>query len=174
MGQGPVRVLQVPADRGVPHEPAHDVDGQDPQAPVVLTPGRRPIEVREAESRTPCARSCGAVNLRATLQIPKSNTRKGWSNAHHHQRDHYEERGDGQRAIVLLPGFGCSIDCWAGIEPLLDGYRAVLMDLPGHAGSAGAHADGDLSRLAETVFDACREIGLTGFVAAGLSLGGAI
>ncbi|MBB5135650.1 pimeloyl-ACP methyl ester carboxylesterase [Thermocatellispora tengchongensis] len=48
------------------------------------------------------------------------------------------------------------------------------MDLPGLAGSAGAHADGDLSRLAETVFDACREIGLTGFVAAGLSLGGAI
>ncbi|GAA3793151.1 alpha/beta fold hydrolase [Amycolatopsis tucumanensis] len=87
---------------------------------------------------------------------------------------HYEVRGGGERTIVLLPGFGCSIECWAEVAPLLDGYRVVLMDLPGHAGSSGARADGDLARLAETVFEACREIGLTRFVVAGLSLGGAI
>ncbi|MEV5408288.1 alpha/beta hydrolase [Thermopolyspora sp. NPDC052614] len=87
---------------------------------------------------------------------------------------HHEERGSGDRTIVLLPGFGCSIACWAEIAPLLDGYRTILMDLPGHAGSVGAHADGDLPTLAETVYDACREIGLTRFIVAGLSLGGAI
>lgn len=87
---------------------------------------------------------------------------------------HYEVRGDGPRTIVLLPGFGCSIECWAGVVPLLDGCRAVLMDLPGHVGSAGARADGDLRALAETVFEACREIGLSRFVVGGLSLGGAI
>ncbi|SFJ42043.1 alpha/beta fold hydrolase [Amycolatopsis sacchari] len=87
---------------------------------------------------------------------------------------HYEVRGDGPRTIVLLPGFGCSIECWAGVAPLLDGYRTVLVDLPGHAGSSGARADGNLARLADTVFEACREIGLTGFAVAGLSLGGAI
>ena len=87
---------------------------------------------------------------------------------------HHEVRGDGLRTIVLLPGFGSSIESWAGVVPLLDGYRTVVMDLPGHAGSTGARADGDLPRPAETVFDACAELDPTRFAVAGLSLGGAI
>lgn len=87
---------------------------------------------------------------------------------------HYEEQGTGERTVVLLPGFGCSIACWADVAPLLGDYRLVMMDLPGHAGSAGAPADGDLGRMAATVFEACEEIGLDRFVIGGLSLGGAI
>jgi pimeloyl-ACP methyl ester carboxylesterase len=87
---------------------------------------------------------------------------------------YYEERGHGTRTIVLLPGFGTSIACFEELAPLLDGYRSILIDLPGHARSVGARADGDLAHMAETVFEACDEIGLTQFSVAGLSLGGAI
>lgn len=86
---------------------------------------------------------------------------------------HYQERGTGERTLVLLPGFGCSIACWAEVAPRLDA-RVVVMDLPGHAGSVGAPADGDLRGLAATVFEACSEIGLSRYVVGGLSLGGAV
>ncbi|GAB2802367.1 alpha/beta fold hydrolase [Streptomyces daliensis] len=88
---------------------------------------------------------------------------------------HYEERGDGPVPIVLLPGLGCSLQCWSGVAPLLDGHRLVLMDLPGHAGSRHAPADGSsLARIAATVTDACDELGLERFALAGLSFGGAL
>ncbi|MEU2687170.1 alpha/beta hydrolase [Streptomyces hygroscopicus] len=88
---------------------------------------------------------------------------------------HYEERGNGPDAIVLLPGLGCSLACWSEVAPLLDGYRLVLMDLPGHAGSLHAPADGSsLARIAETVTDACDQLGLERFALVGLSFGGAL
>ncbi|AEM84354.1 alpha/beta fold hydrolase [Streptomyces violaceusniger] len=88
---------------------------------------------------------------------------------------HYEERGNGPDAIVLLPGLGCSLKCWSEVAPLLDGYRLVLMDLPGHAGSIHAPADGSsLARIAETVIDACDQLGLERFALVGLSFGGAL
>lgn len=87
---------------------------------------------------------------------------------------YYEERGVGDETIVLLPGFGCSLACWDDAAALLPGYRSVLFDLPGHGRSVGSRADGDLSHMADDVFDACREIGLGSFAIAGLSLGGAI
>ncbi|GAA2073955.1 hypothetical protein GCM10009801_27560 [Streptomyces albiaxialis] len=88
---------------------------------------------------------------------------------------HYEERGDGPDTVVLLPGLGCSLACWSGVAPLLDGRRLVLMDLPGHAGSLDAPADGSsLARIAATVTDACDELGLERFALVGLSFGGAL
>ncbi|MFC8083705.1 alpha/beta fold hydrolase [Streptomyces sp. NPDC057340] len=88
---------------------------------------------------------------------------------------HYEVRGSGPDSIVLLPGLGCSLTCWSGTAPLLDGYRLVLMDLPGHAGSLRAPADGSsLGRIAGTVTDACDELGLERFALVGLSFGGAL
>ncbi|WAP54958.1 alpha/beta fold hydrolase [Streptomyces sp. S465] len=88
---------------------------------------------------------------------------------------YYEERGNGPDTIVLLPGLGCSLTCWSEVAPLLDGYRLVLMDLPGHAGSIHAPADGSsLARIAETVIDACDQLGLERFALVGLSFGGAL
>ncbi|MGV9910494.1 alpha/beta fold hydrolase [Streptomyces tendae] len=88
---------------------------------------------------------------------------------------HYEVRGSGPNSIVLLPGLGCSLQCWSETAPLLDGYRLILMDLPGHAGSFHAPADGSsLTRIAATVTDACDELGLERFALVGLSFGGAL
>ncbi|MTD59133.1 alpha/beta fold hydrolase [Amycolatopsis pithecellobii] len=88
---------------------------------------------------------------------------------------HYEEHGSGPGTMVMLPGLGCSIECWSQVAPLLDGYRIILMDLPGHAGSLHAVADGtNLGTIAKPVIDACDELGLERFALVGLSFGGAV
>jgi 3-oxoadipate enol-lactonase len=88
---------------------------------------------------------------------------------------HYEVSGDGPVTLLMLPGLGCSIEAWAQVTPLLDGYRCVVMDLPGHAGSLGADADGSsLATISAPVLAACDEIGLDKFVVVGLSFGAAI
>ena len=88
---------------------------------------------------------------------------------------HYEEYGTGSTPVVLLPGLGCSIKCWASVVPLVDGYRFVLMDLPGHAGSLDAAVDAtSLSTMAEPLHVACDELGLGRFAVVGLSFGGAL
>lgn len=88
---------------------------------------------------------------------------------------HYEVHGDGPVTLLMLPGLGCSIEAWTQVAPLLDGYRCVLMDLPGHAGSLGAEADGSsLLTISRPVVEACDEIGLGTFVIVGLSFGAAI
>lgn len=88
---------------------------------------------------------------------------------------YYEERGGGPVTMLMLPGLGCSIECWSQVTPLLDGFRFVLMDLPGHAGSFGAEADGtNLATMAKPLIDACDELGLERFAVVGLSFGGAL
>ncbi|MEV5411096.1 alpha/beta hydrolase [Thermopolyspora sp. NPDC052614] len=88
---------------------------------------------------------------------------------------HYEERGDGPGTMVMLPGLGCSLACWSRVTPLLDGHRIVLFDLPGHAGSARAVADGtNLATFTKPLIDACDELGLARFSLVGLSFGGSV
>jgi len=88
---------------------------------------------------------------------------------------YYEEHGEGPSTIVLLPGLGCSIAAWADVVPLLNGYRAIRMDLPGHGGSFDVHADGSsLSALAAPIAEACDQLGLDRYSVVGLSLGGAV
>lgn len=88
---------------------------------------------------------------------------------------HYEVRGDGSRTVLMLPGLGCSIESWSAVVPYLDGYRFVLMDLPGHAGSRTAKADGSsLATMAAPIIEACDELGLERFSVVGLSFGGAL
>jgi Predicted hydrolases or acyltransferases (alpha/beta hydrolase superfamily) len=61
------------------------------------------------------------------------------------------------------------------VIPLLDGYRCIAMDLPGHAGSIDAPADGSsLAAITRPVIDAVTELGLDRFVAVGLSFGGSV
>jgi len=88
---------------------------------------------------------------------------------------YYEEHGAGPVTMLMLPGLGCSIDCWSRVTPLLDGFRFVLMDLPGHAGSFSAEVDGtNLGTVAKPVIDSLDELGLERFAVVGLSFGGAL
>lgn len=88
---------------------------------------------------------------------------------------HYQESGDGEDALVLLPGLGCSVEAWEEVAPLLDGYRVIRMDLPGHAGSREVHADGSsLTTFAAPITEACDQLDLPRFAVVGLSLGGAV
>ncbi|WP_329067855.1 alpha/beta fold hydrolase [Amycolatopsis sp. NBC_01480] len=86
----------------------------------------------------------------------------------------YTEQGQGERALVLLPGFGCSTDIWRPIADRLAGFRLVLLDLPGHAGSAGVRTDGHLPGLADLVRNAVHEVVAPPYTVLGYSLGGAI
>jgi len=86
-----------------------------------------------------------------------------------------EEQGTGPHTIVLLPGLGCSMRAWEEVAPLLDDYRIIRMDLPGHAGSIEVHADGSsLTTLAQPIVEACDDLDLDHFALVGLSLGGAV
>lgn len=88
---------------------------------------------------------------------------------------HYEEHGSGPATVVLLPGLGCSIEAWRGVTPLINGYRFVVMDLPGHAGSIASAADGaSLATIARPLLDAIDDLRLERFAIVGLSFGGAI
>ncbi|HEU5030383.1 MAG TPA: alpha/beta fold hydrolase [Spirillospora sp.] len=74
----------------------------------------------------------------------------------------------------MLPGFGASAELMTGIVRHLSGFRVLLFDLPGHARSVRAPADGRLPALAATLHDAIREAGVGAYHLAGCSLGGAI
>jgi 3-oxoadipate enol-lactonase len=88
---------------------------------------------------------------------------------------YYEQRGDGPDTMIMLPGLGCSIQCWSDVAPLLGGYRLILIDLPGQGGSVGARADGtSIATLSQPVIEACDELGLDKFGVVGLSLGATV
>lgn len=88
---------------------------------------------------------------------------------------HYEVVGDGPATVLMLPGLGCSIKAWEAVAARLDGYRLVLLDLPGHAGSLAAKADGtSVASIAVPVLEACDEMGLGAFSIVGLSFGSTI
>ncbi|QKG20841.1 alpha/beta fold hydrolase [Actinomadura verrucosospora] len=87
---------------------------------------------------------------------------------------YWEEHGRGPRTLVMLPGFGASAGLMTGIARHLSGFRVLLFDLPGHAKSVRAPADGRLPSLAATLHDAFKEAGADAYHLAGCSLGGAI
>ena len=88
---------------------------------------------------------------------------------------YYEEHGTGSTPVVLLPGLGCSVRCWSSVVPLVSGYRFMLMDLPGHAGSQDAPVDAsNLATMAAPMLDALDELRLGRYAVVGLSFGGAL
>ncbi|YCK39952.1 alpha/beta fold hydrolase [Actinomadura sp. ATCC 39365] len=87
---------------------------------------------------------------------------------------HWEEHGQGPSTVVMLPGFGASADLMAGIARHLDGFRVLIFDLPGHARSVRAPADGRLPSLAAILHEAIKEAGADDYCLVGYSLGGAI
>lgn len=86
----------------------------------------------------------------------------------------YCELGQGNRTLVMLPGFGCSTATMVGLAERLPQFRTLIFDLPGHAESVGVPADGHIPSLAATVHDAIAEVVGVRYDLLGVSLGGDI
>jgi 3-oxoadipate enol-lactonase len=78
--------------------------------------------------------------------------------------------------VVLGPSLGTSTILWDDVVPLLvDDYRVVAWDLPGHGASPAASAPFTVEELADAVAEAVRDgAGQAPFLYAGVSLGGAV
>ncbi|HEY0246910.1 MAG TPA: alpha/beta fold hydrolase [Gryllotalpicola sp.] len=82
--------------------------------------------------------------------------------------------GDGP-ALVLAHGWGCSAADWDGlIERLPEGFRAIAVDLPGHGDSATTAEAVSIGSYAADLAAVLDAEGVTGAVAVGHSLGGAV
>jgi 3-oxoadipate enol-lactonase len=87
---------------------------------------------------------------------------------------HYQEDGDGTRAVVLSGSLGSTIEMWEQQLPALTSrFRVVRYDHPGHGRSplAEVRSVDDLAREVLALLD---ELELTRVSFCGLSLGGAV
>jgi pimeloyl-ACP methyl ester carboxylesterase len=87
-------------------------------------------------------------------------------------------RDEGPReapALVLVHGFSASLDAWQAWEARLSpDYRVISLDLPGHGltEAPGAYAP-SIDAYADLVDDLAGRLGVTSYVVAGNSMGGA-
>ncbi len=77
--------------------------------------------------------------------------------------------------IVLIHCFGCSLNWWDGMMPLLtQNHRVVRIDLLGHGGSAKPKSGYSIEDQARLVAGALDRLGVQGAVVVGHSLGGSV
>jgi pimeloyl-ACP methyl ester carboxylesterase len=79
-----------------------------------------------------------------------------------------------QPPIVLLHGFGCSINWWDRLTPLLErgGHRVVAIDLLGHGGSEKPRSGYSMENQAQLVAQVLNGLGVEGATVVGHSMGG--
>jgi pyruvate dehydrogenase E2 component (dihydrolipoamide acetyltransferase) len=83
-------------------------------------------------------------------------------------------RGEGDRTVVLLHGFGATHRIWAPVQAELSATATtVAFDLPGHGRSPMAGSGGPARLAAEAVLRAIEEDGRTAVHLVGHSMGGA-
>ena len=79
---------------------------------------------------------------------------------------------DDAPAIVLLHGLGETMRAWDRVLPLLgDGFRVVLVDLPGFGESPDGGRGSTIAGFADAVAPVLRDAGVRDAVVAGHSLG---
>lgn len=87
----------------------------------------------------------------------------------------YVQVGDGDRAVVLLHGFGGDKDTWLfNLDALAEGRTVYALDLPGHGESGKEVADGSVAGLAATVSGALDALGIDRVDLVGHSMGAAV
>lgn len=88
----------------------------------------------------------------------------------------YEEQGDGGGLpVILVHGFGGDRNNWLfNLDALSADRRVIMLDLPGHGGSAKEIKDPSLAGMAGVVLAFAKALGLERFHLMGHSMGGAI
>lgn len=87
----------------------------------------------------------------------------------------YAKRGEGDRAVVLIHGFGGDLDNWLfNIDALANGSTVYALDLPGHGQSTKALDDPTLDGLARSVIAFMDKVGVARAHLVGHSMGGAV
>lgn len=87
----------------------------------------------------------------------------------------YVRVGDGERAVVLLHGFGGDKDTWLfNLDALAEGRSVYALDLPGHGESDKRVADGSVAGLAATVAAFLDALGLERVDLVGHSMGAVV
>lgn len=82
---------------------------------------------------------------------------------------------DGAPVLVLGPSLGTSTIVWESTLPsLVERYRVVLWDLPGHGRSPAPDAPFSVGEIADAVAEAVRALGVDRALFSGVSLGGAV
>jgi len=92
------------------------------------------------------------------------------------RRLRYLEMGEGAGTpVVLIHGFGGDLNTWMFTQPALaETRRTLVLDLPGHGGSAKEVGSGDPETLAAAVEAVLQALGLERAHLVGHSMGGAI
>jgi pimeloyl-ACP methyl ester carboxylesterase len=88
---------------------------------------------------------------------------------------HYEERGSGKHPVVMLHGFGASLETWFDITPYLPHYKLYLLDMKGFGlSSKPSHGGYGVRDHVPYVIAFIRYLGLTDFSLVGHSYGGLV
>lgn len=87
----------------------------------------------------------------------------------------YARRGEGERDIVLIHGFGGDLDNWLfNIDALAEAGTVHALDLPGHGQSEKAVKDASLKGLSDAVIGFLDALGIRKAHLVGHSMGGAV
>jgi uncharacterized protein (TIGR04551 family) len=84
---------------------------------------------------------------------------------------HYREAGSGP-AVVLIHGFGASLDSWAGVIPeVAQGHRVIAIDLKGFGWTSRPEGDYSPAAQAALVWDVLDKLGVADVAIVGHSWG---
>ncbi|MGH8972026.1 MAG: acetoin dehydrogenase dihydrolipoyllysine-residue acetyltransferase subunit [Acidimicrobiia bacterium] len=90
-------------------------------------------------------------------------------------RVRYVQVGEGDRAVVLLHGFGGDKDSWLfNLDALAEGRTVYALDLPGHGESSKAVTDGSVAGLAAVVAGVLEALSIDRADLVGHSMGAAV
>ncbi len=85
----------------------------------------------------------------------------------------YRTQGEGP-CLLLVHGISQDSTTWSSLAPLLDGYRVLAPDLPGHGGSANPPGDHSMGSYASALRDLLLALEIDSGTVVGHSLGGGV
>ena len=87
---------------------------------------------------------------------------------------YYEEQGVGSDVLLWIHGFGSSTRGVKEVVEQFDGYRSILIDLPGFGRSAAAGSGCRFPALAAAAHGLMSDMGIDDYSVIGYSMGGGV